>query len=69
MNALANRQEGRAVGMVSIAATGTPDDCRQADSNAEQNEPDDEQCPQAPARGLHLKRNDQAWHVDQDDRP
>jgi hypothetical protein len=69
MNTLANRQEGRTVGMVGVAAARAFDNRRQADSDTEQDKPNDEQRPHGTACGFHLKRNDQTRHVDQDDCP
>jgi hypothetical protein len=69
MHTLANRQEGRTVSMIAVAATGTLDYSRQANCDAEENEPKSEEGPQSAPRGLYLKRNDQAGHVDQDDCP
>lgn len=39
MNTLADRQEGRAVGMVRFGAARTLDDCRHGNDNAEQKDP------------------------------
>jgi len=69
MDALANGEEGRAVGMIGVAATGAPDDSRQSNSYTKKNKPNDEQRPQSAARGIQLKRNNQTWHVDKDNCP
>ena len=39
MNAFSNRQEGGAIGMIGVAATGTPDDRRHADRDTDQSDP------------------------------
>ena len=69
MDASANRKEGWTVGMVGVAATGALNDSRQTDSDTEQGDPQGKQLRQCAARNLHLKRNDQTRHVDQDGCP
>ena len=69
MDALADRQEGRAVGMVRFVAARTLDHGSQGNDNAEQQNPEGKQPGHDPRRRLQFECNQQSGHVNQNNPP
>ena len=69
MNTFSNRQEGGTIGMKWSVAPWTYDDGCEADDDAEQQDPESEEPAHDDWRCLHLKSDQQAGDVSNDDEP
>lgn len=69
MDTFAHRQEGWTIGVEGVAALRALDDCRHANGNAEQGNPDEKQLTHDSAGQAYSHGNNQGWNIDKDDQP